>query len=80
MTIAEHEKDCHEKNDLRYMGRAIFSWSMLALVLAAIGALAAYYKAEAAQSERIAVIEQTTKTTEMQFLMIMDKLDKIEKR
>ena len=77
--IEHHEKECDEKNKLRYMSRAVFTGSAITIVMSFIAGVACYYTTEAKQNERMSIAEQKIKYFEdlndRQYKQILSRLD-----
>lgn len=82
--IDHHEKECDEKNKLRFMSKVTFTNAALSFVLAIIAAISAYFAVEAAQNERMVRIEQKISIFESinttQYNDIISRLDKLTRK
>jgi len=79
--IEHHEKECDEKNRLRFMSKVVFTNAALSLVLVIIAAISAYFAVEAAQNEKMVRMEQKMSIYESinttQYSDIVSRLDKL---
>jgi hypothetical protein len=60
LEITEHERECREKNDLRYMTKVFFTGAAITIVLSFLAGATYYLTNESAQNQRIYKVEVTT--------------------